>query len=102
MGLHLGGGDIASGTGQAASAVAVSPVTCTSLPDSHIAGGVGPLVPCLKLDRVPEPRRRTLWKLRVITWNVGSMTARSKGGDRLLNVFHFFRYTCRQWIPSCF
>lgn len=63
---------MASGTNQAASAVAVSPVMRTGLPNSHIASGVGPLVSCLKLVGVSKPRGKTSGKLRVVTWNVGS------------------------------
>lgn len=65
---------MASGISQAASAVAVSTVMCTGLPKSLIASGVGPPAPCLKLGGASTPRRRKFRKLRVVTWNMKSMT----------------------------
>lgn len=61
------------GTSQAMSTVAVLPVMCTGLPNSHIAGGIGLPVLCPKLGRASKSRRKTFEKLRVATWNMGSM-----------------------------
>lgn len=42
MGLHLGRGDIASCTSQAADAIAVLPVMCIDLPNSRSIGSFEP------------------------------------------------------------
>lgn len=82
--LHLRRDDMTSGTNQARGVVAMLLVMCTGLSNFHIAGGDGLPVLCFKFGGVSIPRGNTLGKLRVIIWNVESMTGKSRELARIL------------------